>query len=159
MAKNKSSKEKNFSPTIQNRRASHNFHFLELWDAGIILKGTEIKSIREGKVQLQDAFCYFDKGELWIKNMEISPYEFGSFSNVEPKRPRKLLLKKSELAKIQQKLEKGMTLIPTKIFFNARNFAKVQIALAKGKKLYDKRESIKEREIKKDIAKTLKNIK
>jgi len=144
-------KDKNYKPTITNRKAAHEFFFIEKYTCGIVLTGTEIKSLREGKAQIQDAYCYFDKGELFIKNMEIAPYEAGSFSNVEPKRVRKLLLKKNELLKIQQKMEKGMTIIPIKIFFNERNYAKVEIALAKGKKLYDKRESIKEKEVKRSL--------
>ncbi len=144
-------KDKKYKPTILNRKASFEFFFIERFVCGIVLTGTEIKSLREGKVQIQDAFCYFDKGELFIKNMEISPYKMGSFSNVEPKRVRKLLLTKHELNKIQQKLEKGMTIIPIKIFFNERNLAKVEIALAKGKKMYDKRETIKEKEVKRHL--------
>lgn len=147
----KKNKDKNYKPTITNRKASFEFFFIEKFTCGIVLTGTEIKSLREGKAQIQDAYCYFDKGELYIKNMEIAPYEMGSFSNVEPKRVRKLLLKKIELLRIQQKMEKGMTIIPIKVFFNERNFAKVEIALAKGKKLYDKRESIKEKEMKRDL--------
>lgn len=147
----KKNKDKNYKPTITNRKASFEFFFIEKFTCGIVLTGTEIKSLREGKAQIQDAFCFFDKGELYIKNMEIAPYEMGSFSNVEPKRVRKLLLKKNELLRIQQKMEKGMTIIPIKVFFNERNYAKVEIALAKGKKMYDKRESIKEKEAKRDL--------
>ncbi|MCS6905251.1 MAG: SsrA-binding protein SmpB [Bacteroidia bacterium] len=138
----------NFQPTITNRKAAHDYHFIELYDAGIVLKGTEIKSIRQGKVQMQDAFCYFDKDELYIKNLQISPYEQGNIHNHDPKRPRKLLLTKLQLRRLKNKVsESGLTIIPVKIFFNERNYAKIQIALARGKKAYDKRESIKERDL------------
>jgi SsrA-binding protein len=141
----------NFQPTITNRRASHDFYFIELLDAGLVLKGTEIKSIRQGKVQMQDAYCYFDKDELFVKNLQINVYDHGNLHNHDPKRPRKLLLTRLQLRRLKNKLnESGLTIIPVKIFFNERNFAKMQIALARGKKAYDKREAIKEKDLTRD---------
>lgn len=141
----------NFQPTITNRRASFDFYFIELLDAGLALKGTEIKSIRQGKVQMQDAYCYFDKNELFVKNLQINVYDHGNLHNHDPKRPRKLLLTRLQLRRLKNKLnESGLTVIPVKIFFNERNFAKIQIALARGKKAYDKRESIKEKDLTRD---------
>lgn len=140
-------------PTIKNKRASFEYTFIELFIAGICLSGTEVKSIRAGKVQVQDAYCAFEGTELWIRNLQISPYEMGSFYNMEPKRSRKLLLTKKELRKLKTKTtEKGLTIIPVKLFFSDRNLAKIEIALAKGKNIYDKRESIKEKDLKrKDV--------
>lgn len=132
---------------MNNRKALHEFSILEQYEAGIVLTGTEIKSVRESKVQFTDAYCIFMEDGLYVMDMHISPYEFGSLNNTEPRRPRKLLLAKRELAKLQEKSEeKGLTIIPIKLYFNDRNFAKLQIALAKGKKLYDKRNDIKDRD-------------
>lgn len=117
-----------------------------------MLKSTEIKSIREGKANLSDAYCLFEKGELWIKNMHISEYDAGSYNNHDPKRSRKLLLNKAELNKLERKVaEKGMTLVPYKVYFNDRGIAKIEIALASGKKAFDKRDSIKERDQKREL--------
>ena len=141
---------------ILNRKASYEYHFLQTFDAGIILTGTEVKSIRQGKANLSDSYCIVENGEVWAKNIHISEYEQGSYNNHEPKRQRKLLLNKSELRKIQSRLkEKGTTIIPTKIFFNERGFAKIQIALARGKKQYDKREDQKRKEAKREIEKMI----
>lgn len=148
-------KKERFAKTvnIKNRKASFEFHFLETFPAGIVLSGTEIKSIRQSKVSLQEAFCYFKDGELFIKGMHIAPYEQGTYANHEPLRERKLLLKKRELRKLEEALEeKGLTIIPVRLFINDRGFAKLEIALAKGKKLYDKRESIKEKDVKREMA-------
>ena len=118
-----------------------------------MLTGTEIKSIRDGKVSLNDAFCIFMNEELWIKNLHISEYKQGSYNNHEPKRLRKLLLNKSELLKIQSKIkEKGITIIPIQIFFNERGIAKIEIALAKGKKMFDKREDIKKKDVEREMS-------
>ena len=137
------------SPVIQNRKASFEYSFIQTYTAGICLTGTEIKSIRNGKVQLQEAYCTFQGNELFIRNLQIQPYELGTYNNHDPKRPRKLLLNRQEINKLKPKTEeKGLTIIPIKIFFNERNLAKIEIALAKGKKLYDKRESIKEKDLK-----------
>ncbi|WP_271711697.1 SsrA-binding protein SmpB [Marinigracilibium pacificum] len=147
-----SKKEIQKQVNIKNKKASFEFEWLEQFTAGIVLKGTEIKSIRQGKANLQEAYCVFHKGELWVKSMHISPYEQASFKNHEPKADRKLLLNKREIEKLQGKMEeKGLAIIPTKLFINERGFAKVNIALAKGKKLHDKRDSIKEKDIKREL--------
>ena len=136
---------------IQNRKASFEYYFLEEYSAGMVLTGTEIKSIREGKVSMADAYCFFDKGELYVKNMNISKYEFGTHYNHNPLRERKLLLSRKELRKLENKLtDKGLTIIPTRVFINDAGHAKMDIALAKGKKLYDKRDSIKEKDMKRE---------
>ena len=134
---------------IKNRKASYDFFFIRDLVAGIQLYGTEVKSIRNGKVSLVDSYCYFDSNELYVKGMNIAPMT-EAFSH-EPLRNRKLLLKRKELNKLQKELEKGMTIIVKNIFTNERDFIKVEIALARGKKNYDKRESIKEREIERDL--------
>jgi SsrA-binding protein len=137
----------NYAPTIQNKKSKFEYHFIDIYEAGIMLTGTEIKSVRLSKVQLSDAYCYFNNGELFIKEMHISPYEFGSIANSEPRRERKLLLKRKDLDKLKSKSEeKGLTIIPVKLYFTERGIAKMQIALAQGKKLYDKRHDIKERD-------------
>jgi SsrA-binding protein len=136
---------------IQNRKASFEYYFLEEYSAGMVLTGTEIKSIREGKVSMADAYCFFDKGELYVKNMNISKYEFGTHYNHNPLRERKLLLSRKELRKLENKLtDKGLTIIPKRVFINDSGLAKMDIALAKGKKLYDKRDSIKEKDMKRE---------
>ncbi|MCB0508916.1 MAG: SsrA-binding protein SmpB [Chitinophagales bacterium] len=143
-------------PEIVNRKSKFNFEFIETYKAGMVLTGTEIKSIKEGKVNMGDSFCYFKNGELWLKSLHISVYKNGSYANHEPMRLRKLLLTKKEMRKLEGKIkEKGLTIIPYKIFFNERGIAKIEIALARGKKAYDKRETIKER----DTAKELQRVK
>ena len=142
---------------ITNRKASFEYQFLQTYTAGIMLTGTEVKSIREGKANLSDAYCVFENEELWVKNMHISEFKQGSYNNHEPKRQRKLLLKKTEMKKILSKVkEKGITIIPIKVFFNERGFAKVEIALARGKKQYDKRESLKQKDAQREIARAMK---
>ena len=137
---------------IRNKRASYEYEFIDKYVAGIMLKGTEIKSIREGKINLGDGYCVFLKDELFVKNMHISPYMQGTQFNHEPTRERKLLLNKRELHKLKQKSEeKGLSIIPIKLFTNARGLAKLEIALARGKKLYDKRQSIKEKDLKHEL--------
>lgn len=132
---------------IKNRKARFQFNFLELIEAGIVLQGSEIKSIREGKVSLQEAYCYFSGNELYVKGMNISIYKESTYHNHEPTRERKLLLKQREIKKLKEKSEeKGLTIVPVKMYITARGLAKLQIALAKGKKIYDKRDSIKQRE-------------
>ncbi len=144
---------------IVNRKARFNYEFLETYKAGIVLTGTEIKSIKEGKANLGDSFCYLRQGEMWIKNLHISLYNFGSYANHEPMRLRKLLLNKKEINKLEGKIkEKGLTIIPYKIFFSERGLAKIEIVLAKGKKSFDKRESIKERDTQKEIQRVKKEI-
>lgn len=138
---------------IVNRRASHDYFFLDTYEAGISLMGSEIKAIREGRVNLTEAFGFFKKGELYIRNMHIGEYSHGSAFVHEPRRMRKLLLHRSELRKIEKKLkEQGNTLIVVRLFINESGFAKVEIAIAKGKKNYDKRESLKKKEAKRSIA-------
>lgn len=137
---------------IRNRRASFEYSFLETYTAGIVLTGTEIKSIRQGKVNLQDAYCLILNDELFIRQMSIAVYTEGTHYNHEPLRDRKLLLTKREILKLNEKLkDQGLTIVPTRLFTNERGFAKVDIALAKGKKLFDKRDSIKEREVERDM--------
>lgn len=138
-----------FANTIQikNRKARFEYEFLDSYEAGIVLKGTEIKSLREGKASIQEAYCYMNRGELFIRGMTISEYQESSFKSHEPQRERKLLLKKAELEKIRSKTEeKGLTIVPTRIFISSRGFAKIDIAVARGKKLFDKRESIKKKD-------------
>lgn len=148
-------KKQEFSKSIniKNRRASFEYQFLDTYVAGISLSGSEIKSIRLSKVSLQEAYCYFNQGELYVKGMHIAPYEQGAYANHDPLRERKLLLKKRELKKLEEALkDKGLTIIPTRIFINDRGLAKMEVALAKGKKLYDKREDIKEKDVKREMA-------
>jgi SsrA-binding protein len=138
---------------IRNRQASFQFEFIDKFIAGIVLKGTEIKSIREGKVNLQDGYCYFNNEEIFAKGINITPYSQGTHYNHEAARERKLLMKKSEMAKLESKVEeKGLTLVPVRLFINERGFAKLEIALARGKKTHDKRESIKERDVKRELS-------
>lgn len=137
---------------IRNKRASYEYEFIDKYVAGMMLKGTEIKSIREGKVNLGDGYCVFFKDELYVRNLHISPYKQGTHFNHEPTRERKLLLNKRELRKLKQKSdEKGLSIIPIKMFTNDRGLAKLEIALARGKKLYDKRQSIKEKDLKHEL--------
>jgi SsrA-binding protein len=143
---------------IKNKRASFEYEFLEKHIAGIQLTGTEIKSIREGQANLTDAYCMFENNEMFVKSMHISEYKYGSVYNHEPKRPRKLLLRKQELNKLKRKSEeKSLTLVPIRLFINEKGLAKLEIALAKGKKTYDKREDIKKRDIKRDISREMKD--
>jgi SsrA-binding protein len=144
---------------IVNRRASFNFFISDEVEAGIQLTGTEVKAIREGKANLSDSFCYFKNDELWIKNLHISPYEHGSYANHEAKRERKLLLHRHQLTKLQSKLkEKGVTIIPISIQENERGLIKVRIGLARGKKLFDKRETLKKAEAKREMGRVMKKF-
>lgn len=137
---------------IKNKRASFEYFLTEEFIAGIILTGTEIKSVREGKANLTDAYCAFEKDELFVKNMHIAEYKYGTYANHEPKRDRKLLLNRRELNKIISKTrEKGLTIIPTLLFINEKGLAKIKIAVAKGKKLYDKRETLKTKDTRREI--------
>lgn len=139
--------------SIKNRKAEFEYHLISAFTAGIVLTGTEIKSIRAGKVNLTDSYCSFINGELWAHNIHISEYANGSYNNHEPKRDRKLLLNKKELKKIQSKLnDRGMTIIPTRMWINENGYAKLDIALARGKKMFDKRESIKEKDQRRAVA-------
>ena len=137
---------------VKNRQASYEYELLEKYVAGIVLTGTEIKSIREGKVNLQDGYGYFNNGELFVKGVNITPYAQGTHYNHEATRERKLLLKRAELKKLEARSEeKGLTLVPTRLFINDRGFAKMEIALGRGKKMHDKRDSIKERDAKREL--------
>ncbi len=152
MGKDKKKKEISKNVHIKNRKASFDYQFLDKYIAGIVLTGTEIKSIRQSQVVLGDAFCFFKDGELWVKQMHVAPYENGTHYNHEPTRERKLLLNKKELRKIEKKLaEKGLSVVPTRLFINDRGLAKLEVAVSRGKKLYDKRESMKERDSKREL--------
>ncbi len=145
---------------ILNRRARFEYHFVQEIEAGIMLTGTEIKSIREGNANLTDAYCLIENGELWIRNMYIAEYTHGTDNNHEPRRVRKLLLRKPELRKLERKAkEKGFTIIPFKLYFSERSFAKLAIALATGKKDFDKRDTIRERDDKRDLDRLQKQYK
>ena len=142
---------------IKNKRASFDYELLDTYQAGIVLTGTEIKSIRLGKASLVDTFCFFNNGELWVKNMYIAEYFYGTYNNHQARRDRKLLLTKKELQKIQRlSKESGFSVIPMKIYISDKGLAKIIVAVAKGKKVYDKRESIKEREDKRQMDRAFK---
>lgn len=132
---------------IKNRQAHFAYTFLDRYTAGLMLQGTEIKSIRMGKASLQEAYCYFNQGALWIKGLHVGAYIYGNIYNHEEKRDRQLLLQKKELQKLHKNHSQGLTIIPLELFINQRGFAKLAIALARGKKLYDKRQTIKERDL------------
>jgi len=137
---------------IKNRKASFEYKFLQGYEAGIMLTGTEIKSIRTGDANLNDAFCFFRKGELFIKNMYIAEYKLGTIYNHETRRLRKLLLKKDELKKLERRVsEKGFTIVPYRIYLSDRGLAKIDIQLSQGKKSYDKRDSIKAKDNKREL--------
>lgn len=137
---------------IKNKRATFDYELLDTYTAGIVLTGTEIKSIRMGKASLVDTFCFLAKGELWVKNMHISEYFYGSYNNHAARRDRKLLLNRKELKKLERGTkETGFTMVPVRMFINDKGLAKVVIALAKGKKQYDKRESLREKDDKRDM--------
>ncbi len=137
---------------ILNRKASYLYHFLQTFEAGILLTGPEVKSIKYGNANLSDSYCVVDKGEVWIKNLNINPYKQGAQLEYNPKQDRKLLLNKAEIRKIERKIsEKGLTLIPYKIYLSDRGIIKIEIVLASGKKAYDKRESIKEKDEKRNL--------
>jgi SsrA-binding protein len=139
---------------IRNRQAGFEYELLDKYVAGLVLMGTEIKSIREGKVNLQDGYCYFNDGELYTKGITINPYAQGTHYNHDAQRERKLLLKKTELAKLEKRVEeRGLTLVPVRLFINERGFAKLEIAIGRGKKLHDKRNTIKDRDVKRELNK------
>ena len=137
---------------IKNRKAKFEYEFLETFTAGIQLSGTEIKSIRAGKANIADGYCFFYNDELFVKNVFIAEYEQGTYNNHEPRRVRKLLLNRSELDKlIKKKKDVGLTIVPVSLFINNKGFAKLEIALAKGKKLHDKRETLKAKDTKREL--------
>lgn len=138
---------------IKNKRASFDYEWIETFTAGLQLVGTEIKSIRQSKVSLQESYCYLNKGEVFVKSMHIAEYDHGNINNHDPIRERKLLLHKREIAKIEKMLkDQGVTLVPTKLFISENGFAKLNIAVAKGKKTHDKRDSLKEKDAKREIS-------
>ncbi|MBL0273367.1 MAG: SsrA-binding protein SmpB [Chitinophagaceae bacterium] len=142
---------------LKNRQAYHEYFIDAKYEAGMVLQGTEVKSLREGRASFNDSYCLIHKGEIWLKSLHISEYSHGNVNNHDPVRDRKLLLKKRELKKIEEKLkEKGYTLVPLRIYFNEKRFAKIEIGLAKGKKLYDKRESIKQKDVQREMKRFLK---
>ena len=144
---------------IKNRRASFDYIFTETFTAGIVLTGTEIKSIRQSKASLVDTYCTFINNELWVKNMHVAEYFYGSYNNHAARRDRKLLLERKELRKLQQAVKNpGFTIVPTKLFINEKGLAKLVIALARGKHEYDKRESIKERDDKREMDRIRRNF-
>ena len=142
---------------LNNRQAFHEYFIEHKYDAGMILLGTEIKSIREGKVSFNDSYCLLHKGEIWLKSLHIAQYSYGTINNHDPLRDRKLLLEKREIRKIESKLkEKGLTLIPLKIYINEKGLAKIEIGLARGKKLYDKRETLKQKQADRELKRYIK---
>ncbi len=149
--------QEKFQTITVNRKARHDYHILESYEAGLVLKGTEVKSIRNNQVSIQESYAQFKGNELYIIQMHIAPYRFGNRYNLEPKRDRKLLLTKKELARIKGKIEtKGLTLIPLRLYFK-NGYAKVEIALARGKRLYDKKKDLTQRAIQREAEKELKN--
>ena len=149
--------EKEQRVAVSNRKARHDYFILDTVEAGLVLKGTEVKSLRSGNANLQDSHAVIKNGEVWLLGMHIGPYEHGSYLNHEPRRTRKLLLSKREIRRLLTKVqEKGLTLIPLSIYFKGP-FAKVELAVAAGKKSYDKREAIKQRDAKRDIAQRLRH--
>lgn len=140
-----------------NKKAYHNFHLLDKWECGIILSGGEVKSLRAGQASFTDTFAHLDKGEVYLYNLHINPYEQASYLNEEPARPRKLLMHKKEIEKlIGLTVRKGVTMIPTKIYFNSRGLVKVEMAFGQGKKLYDQRKDLKKREVNREIDRAVK---
>lgn len=143
---------KGYKTITENRRARHEYHILETYEAGISLSGTEVKSLRAGKANLQDSFARVENGEMMLYNMHISPYEQGNRFNHEPKRTRRLLMHKQEIMRLLGKVrEKGLALVPLKVYFNPRGKVKVELALAQGKKSYDKRQDIANRDAKREM--------
>lgn len=144
---------------IKNKKASFEYFFMETFTAGIVLTGTEIKSIRMGKASLVDTFCFINNGEIWVKGMNISPYFYGSYNNHEAKRDRKLLLNKCEIHKLQEATKQiGYTIVPTLVFIDKNGRAKMDIALAKGKKEFDKRQTLKEKEDRREMDRAMKRF-
>lgn len=140
-----------------NKKARHDFHILETMEAGIVLLGTEVKSLREGRANLRDSYAMLEKGEVILRGLHISPYSHTSENKLDPRRDRKLLMNKREIKRLVGKVqEKGLTLVALKLYFNARGIAKVQLGLAKGKKNYDKRHALAERQAKRDIDRAMK---
>lgn len=143
---------------IKNKRATFDYEFIDTLTAGIVLTGTEIKSIRLGKASLVDTYCYFNRGELWVKNMHITQYSYGSYNNHVERRERKLLLNRKELRNLEADSKSpGFTIVPVRLFINEKGLAKLVVALAKGKKEYDKRQSLKEKEDRREMDRAIKH--
>lgn len=142
---------------LKNRQAYYDYFIDVKYDAGIVLLGTEVKSLRQGKASFNDSYCIIHKGEIWVKSLHIAEYSHGTVNNHEPLRDRKLLLEKREIRKIEAKLkEKGYTLVPLRIYFNEKNLAKMEIGLARGKKQHDKRDSIRQKDAEREMKRFLK---
>lgn len=157
MNKKEEMKGKKSSVSIRNRKASFDYFFIETYTAGIVLTGTEIKSIRQGKASLVDTYCYINRGEIWVKGMSVSPYFYGSYNNHEMKRDRKLLLTRHEIRKLDAATRQtGFTIVPLRVFIDKNGRAKMEIALCKGKKQYDKRQAIKEKEDRREMDRAMK---
>jgi SsrA-binding protein len=155
MAKGKGKRKAGAGDVATNRQASYRYNLLDRWEAGVQLTGTEVKSLRTGQATMKDAYAAVRDGEVWLHNMHIPPYQPASRENHEPERPRKLLLKRKEIEKlVGTTAEKGLTLVPTRVYFKGP-YAKVEIALARGKDLYDKRRAIKDRDQKRDIERAM----
>lgn len=155
MAKNKIAKQQQIN--IKNKRASFDYEFVDTFTAGIVLTGTEIKSIRAGKASLVDTFCYITNGEVWVKNMYIAQYMQGSYNNHVERRERKLLLNRKEIRNLQNETKApGFTIVPVRLFINGKGLAKMDIALARGKKEYDKRQTLKEKEDRREMDRAMK---
>lgn len=143
---------------VRNKRATFDYEILEEWTAGIVLVGTEIKSIRMGKASMTDSYCYFDRGELWIRGVNIAEYGWGTCNNHVPKRDRKLLLTRKELAKMERALQdRGLTVVGLRLFLNERGLAKVSVGLGRGRKSYDKREYLKANDARREMDQVKKN--
>lgn len=153
------SEQKKSKINIKNKRATFDYEILEEWVAGVVLVGTEIKSIRAGKASMVDTYCYFDRGELWIRGVNIAEYAWGTCNNHTPRRDRKLLLTARELQKLERaSQDKGLTIVGLRLFLNERGLAKVVIGLARGRKAYDKREYLKANDAKREMDKAMKNF-
>ncbi|HKM38726.1 MAG TPA: SsrA-binding protein SmpB [bacterium] len=147
----------NYKIVCSNRKARHDYLILETYEAGLVLVGTEVKSLRAGRASLRDSYAQAKNGELILYNMHISPYQQGGYVNHDPRRPRKLLLQKSEIRRlVTTSQEKGLTLVPLKLYFNERGWAKVELALARGKRQYDKRADMAERDAKREMERAFK---
>ena len=145
---------------IRNKRATFDYEILEEWVAGVVLVGTEIKSVRAGKASMTDSYCYFDKGELWIRGVNIAEYDWGTCNNHAPRRDRKLLLTHRELEKLSRaSQDRGLTIVGLRLFLNERGLAKIVIGLARGRKSYDKREYLKENDARREMDKAMKAYK
>lgn len=153
------SEQKKSKINIKNKRATFDYEILEEWVAGVVLVGTEIKSIRAGKASMVDTYCYFDRGELWIRGVNIAEYAWGTCNNHAPRRDRKLLLTARELQKLERaSQDKGLTIVGLRLFLNERGLAKIVIGLARGRKAYDKREYLKANDAKREMDKAMKNF-